>query len=429
MFGRYRFMQKMERLCANDMENLRQEYLSRLLLQAYHHVPYYRRVLAQAQVVTEQGVALENWSRIPILTKEIIRREGKQLYSQEASGRHRYTNTSGGSTGEPVTFVQDWTYEDWLLGCRFYYNKMAGKEPGQRELKLWGSERDVFDQAEKVATRLRRWLFNMKLLNSFVMSEETMERYVAIWSQWRPTYVWSYTYSLYELGRYLRRRSLNIHAPQAIICTAETLTDEMREEMEKIFGCCVLNQYGSREVGVIACECPRKEGLHVFTLNNHVELLDPELHPCSPGQMGEVIVTNLHNDSMPLIRYRIGDTAVAAGEQQCSCGRTWPLMQTVTGRISDHFRTRDGKLIHGEYFTHLFYGLSNVIRFQVVQEDYERVRVFIVAGGEFGSPDQAEVEEKIKLVLGAGCEVVFEFVEDLAPSASGKYRYTISRLD
>ncbi len=404
------------------------EMLAALLVHAAARVPYYREVLGDVGAVRDGLAVLDRFGRIPVLTKDIIRAEGERLYAEDRFDRGCYANTSGGSTGEPVRLIQDRSYRAWGLACRIYYNRMGGKDVGQRELKLWGSEREILAGREPAKTLLRRWAFNVVILNSFRMSPEIMAGYVHRWNRFRPRMVWAYTSSIHAFARHLAETGSTVRPPQAIVVTAETLTEQVRRLVEETIGCPVLNQYGSREVGVVACECPHQTGLHMFSLNNHVEILDDTLRPCRPGQMGTVYVTNLHNYAMPLIRYRVGDTAVPAEPGDCPCGRTMPRLAKLTGRTSDHFRTRAGAIVHGEYFTHLFYGLDAVRSFRVTQLDYEEVEILLVLDGAFDDGSRAKVVEGVRHVLGPDCEVTFREVDEIPRAASGKYRYTISKV-
>jgi len=427
--GRHlRFLKSVEYESPEELLRLQEEKLCRLLEHAGRNVPYYRRILSEAGAIKNNRAVLENFTAIPPLTKTIIRREGENLYSADYRRRRWYFNTSGGSTGRPVRFLQDRHYQSWGLACRFYYNLMAGKDVGEPELLLWGSERDVFGQKEKFSTALRRWIFNKMVLNSFMMSTESMTNYARLWNSFKPKLVWAYTASIFEFARFIRETNTAIAAPASIICTAETLTGEVRSFVEDVFGCPVLNQYGSREVGVIACECRHKEGLHVFSVNNKIEILDDDLQPCRPGRMGRVFVTGLNNYSMPLIRYCIDDTAVVSDKKICSCGRTWPLIAAVTGRVSDHFRTRDGKLIHGEYFAHLFYDKVDIRKFRVIQHDYEDIEILAESDGTISTQTVADLEDGIKRVIGQDCRVSFRQLDQIQPGPAGKHRYTISHV-
>ncbi len=428
IFDHIDYYKKMESVSSEEMESERRKKLCAILLHAYENVPYYKKLLFESGVICDGQVVLENFEKIAPMTKNIIRDEGENLYSGDHKGRKWFLNTSGGSTGESVPFIQDMDFHDWQMGCRFYYNYIVGKEVGEPEIKLWGSDRDVFVGAEKASTRLRRWLFNVTVLNSFVMTESDMAGYVEKWNSIRPKFVWAYATSIYEFAKYIKQTGKQVWSPACIVSTAEMLSAEIRGLVEEVFGCPVVNQYGSREVGVIASECLEKDGLHVFPVNNYVEILDDNLRPCKPGDMGDVYVTNLNNYSMPMIRYRIGDTAEVAEAGECLCGRLWPKIATVTGRVSDHFRTRQGKLIHCIYITHLFYGKDDIKNYRVIQHDYEDVEVVMVAAGKVKTETIREIEEKLKLVMGEDCRVAFREVEEIPRLASGKYRFTICEL-
>jgi len=412
----------------DELQQLQDDCLEKILLHAYEKVPYYRGILPDCGVINNGAVHLEEFSRIPILTKEIIRREGEALYSQDYKQREHFINTSGGSTGEPVKLIQDLDFSRWSFSSSRYFPLLVGVDFGESIVKLWGSERDLFQGGPSISARLWRWLHNTTWLNSFVMSEENMSSYIARWNKARPSAVLTYTSSIFELARYLDRHKLKIHTPLAIFCTAEMLSEDVRSFVESVFHCPVLSDYGSREVSKIACECPEKQGLHVLSLFNKVEIIDQELHASKPGEMGDIIVTNLANYSMPLIRYQIGDTAIRLENEICSCGRAWPLIGPVTGRQSDHFCTKEGKLVHGEYFTHLFYDKKEIKQFQVVQRDYEEVEVVLVPRTNVSKETCEDIAEKIRFVLGEDCRVFFTEVEHVSRSASGKYRYTISEV-
>lgn len=428
VFKYFRYLKSIEYESSEKLQQLQNEKLEELLLHSYRNVPYYSRILPQAGVIENGGVKLENFHNIPILTKEIIRREGENLYSKDYKQRHSYKNSSGGSTGEPVKLIQNKQYQAWGLAARFFFNSWTGKEVGEPEIKLWGSERDIFEGSEKVTTRLRRWGFNTLLLNSFMMSDSDMARYSELWNQFRPKMVWAYTSSIYEFGRFIQKSGIKIIGTGSIVCTAETLTEDVRQFLQQIFKCPVLNQYGSREVGVVAAECLERQGLHTFPLNNKVEVLDDNLKSCEREQMGSVYVTTLQNYSMPLIRYKIGDTVVTAPKRICPCGRTWPMIAKVTGRTSDHFKTKDGKIIHGEYFTHLFYGKKNIVKFRVIQHAYDDVEVLIQQSSDIETDFSNDIESKVKLVLGNDCKVRIQKVQEIPLTASGKHRYTISHV-
>ena len=423
-----RFARSIEFAPREEVDAAVDERMRSLLLRAASKVPYYTELLAGSGVVKDGVVRRENFENIPFLTKDIIRNEGTNLYASDYRTRRPYENTSGGSTGEPVKFLQDREYESRRFASRFFYNTWAGKRPGDRELMLWGSERDILKGSRTALSRLKHWVFGSEFLNSYRMGEEEMTRYADHWNAARPVMVWAYVESIYEFARFLRDSGGRVTAPKSIVSSAGTLTEPVREFVEDVMSCPVLNQYGSREVGPVAAECLEQDGLHILENSVYIEILNADGSPTAPGQQGEVVVTSLTNYSMPLIRYKIGDIAVPAGHA-CSCGRSFKTIQTVTGRTTDRFRTKTGVLVDGRLFNEIFIKKPWVKTYQVRQTDYDRITAYVVRLAEPPPEDVEEIQADVRTAMGDDCELRVEFVDDIAPSASGKFRYTICDLE
>jgi len=423
-----RYLKEVERvslLSKDEIAEYQQAKLERLLIHAYQNVPYYHRVLPKAGVISEGKVNLEHFADVPLLTKDIIRKEGENLYSQDYKSRHPYKNSSGGSTGEPVQILQDKQYDEYNNAIKIYFNRMLGKDIGEKELKFWGSERDIFTGSIGLKNKIINFIYNRAFINSFMIQPSDYKEIVNKWNSIKPKVVWSYVDSVYEFAKYVHQEKIQVYSPEAIIVTAGVLTEDIRAYIEDILKSPVYNQYGSREVGVIACECKWQKGLHVFQTAQYLELLNAD-----PQGNAEVVITNLNNYSMPLIRYNIGDTAKVLNEL-CPCQRSLQMLKTVTGRITNHFIKRDGTIIHGEYFTHLFYFNSSIIKFQVIQDNYDHIVCKLVLRGDIIDIEDniRDIKKKIQLVMGEDCEIEFEFVDEILPTKSGKYRYTICEIE
>jgi len=427
-----REIRELDRCGTRALSARNEESLSDILDYAFTHVPYYRELLGDCSVCDGETVRLENFARIPPLTKEILRTRFEDLKSDETERRKGYLNTSGGSTGEPVRFIQDPEYRDWNIANKLYYKLAGGQDIGDPELRLWGSDRDLLVGRENFRVRLKNRLYNRKEMNSFRMTPETMRRYVAQWKAFRPRWVEAYVQAIYEFAAYLERNRLDVPAPNGIVTTAGALYPEMREKIESTFGCTVYNRYGSREVGDMACSCRERKGLHLSPWNHYLEILDDSLAPVRSGEAGKIHVTTLRNRSMPLIRYDIGDLAVPAKNPECPCGRGSPLIRKVEGREMCVFRTRDGRIVPGEFFIHFIGVVFNrgyVSRFQVIQESYDLLRIKIILRDETSFRSEVpKIEKSIRKVMGQDCEIRWEPVETIPAGASGKYMYTISRV-
>ena len=218
--GRYlKEIQWFEQASADDIKQDTRQKLKRLLLHAAKNVPYYNNVLSECGVVVDGTVRLENFSQIPLLTKDIIRRQGENLYSSDAKHRKPYTNTSGGSTGEPVSFIQDKEYDDWNNATKIYFNTVLGKQLGQREIKFWGSDRDILEGTLTLKDRLINLLYNRKFFNSYRLNDPLLNDLVKLNNKFKPRAYWSYMESAVELADFLSSNDIPFHSPEIVIST------------------------------------------------------------------------------------------------------------------------------------------------------------------------------------------------------------------
>lgn len=397
----------------------------RELLSAAQTVPYWRSVLAGLGKPLSR-IELADLAGLPFLTKDLLRKRGAELRLPGATGV--YENFSGGSTGIPVRFYQDARYKAHMSVSTRLCNEMAGAFPGARVAKLWGAPQDL-RKIEGPLGRAKLWALNQIYLDSFDMGAERMAHYHRQLSEFQPDLIQAYASSIYLLARYLRQNGLQATYPRlGIISAAERLTPEMREEIESVFPARVYDRYGSREVSAIAAECSEHGGLHIHSPAYLVETIDPHTGKSVEGQAGEIVITVLNNYAQPFIRYRIGDWGVL-DHSPCPCGRTTPRLRAVIGRSSDNFVLGNGKIIHGEYFTHLFYGRPGVAQFQFEQFTRDRFCLRVVPDQDWNPPVAGELEREIRQAIGAAPKLEIELCTEIPKTASGKFRFTKSAVN
>jgi len=396
--------------------------LGKTLEHAVTTVPHYRGVVSPEEAREDPLGALAGF---PLLSRDVVRDRWREMLSEHGDRDKWIENTSGGSTGEPVKLLQDPEHLALTVAAREVYSTWAGGGLGEPELYIWGSEKDLEGSAE-ARNRFGNRLLRRSLLNAFLLTEETIEAILAQLQSGPPHLVIAYAQAGYEVARFAARKGIAVPRQRGMIATAGTLYDFMREQMEETFGCRVLNRYGSRETGDMAGECEHRTGLHVLPWTCHVEVVGADGEPVGPGEEGEIAVTGFTNRAMPLVRYLIGDRArLPEREIPCPCGRRTQMLAEVTGRSVDTFLGPDGQMVDGEYFTHLMYFRPWLRQFQVVQRAPAEVVFRVACEAEMPAADREEIVAKTKSVLGEGCAVEFEQVETIAPSASGKLRYTI----
>jgi len=402
-----------------DIERIRAwqwDRIQSLLRFAFEHVPFYRRLFQSLGATPDDFRCWEDFERLPILSKEEIQEHWQALRAHSVLAVENHT---GGSTGQPLHFYQDMNYKEWAALSRRWGAALCGFRGGEKQLFLWGSDYDS-KAHESWRGRLRDWIRNVRWINAFDLSALQLKQIAFEVAQWQPDFIWGYASTLELLADQLRREGLEIH-PKSVQSTAGTLYPSLRRKLEEVFGPVVFDRYGSREVSIIAHECDAHQGLHVFCPHNYVEILE------EAKGWGQVIVTNLHNRAFPFIRYDIGDLAVWA-DHPCSCGRGFPLIRRIIGRTVEVVRSPGGKLLDGEFFTHLFYRVKGVRQFQVVQETPKQLVIKIIPGEGYRSDVLAFLTTKILKYGDPAFEIRFELVDRIPPLRSGKRAFVISKV-
>lgn len=398
--------------------------LLKLMDHCSEHVPYYATFLKHANgAYSKDPVAY--LTQLPILTKEILRCEFERLKSDDLPRRKWFPNWSGGTTGaEPVHLIQDLEFAAKAGAITALFSSRIGRDIGECEAYIWGSPSEI-----KLSKRLRgraiNLLSNSFYLNSFGMTAESMRRFIRCINAKKPKLIIAYADSIYELALFAEREGLEVRSQSAIISTAGMLYHSMRGKIEAIFKCNVYNRYGSREVGDIACELPGIQGMFVAPWGNYIEIVNSRGDRVGPGEEGDILVTNLCNYAMPLIRYKIEDRGALGyiPNTRPDINHSVQILQALYGRSTDTFVTRSGALVHAGYFMYLFDPKNWVAKFQVVQNSIDYFSVKIVSKYPHNDPvELKQMTDQFRIVFGDNCHVKFEFVDSIVSSRSGKYR-------
>jgi phenylacetate-CoA ligase len=241
--------------------------------------------------------------------------------------------------------------------------------------------------------------------------------------------LFGYASSLYRFAQFVQNSPYHGLTFDGVFTGAELLVPTVRKYLEATFGCNVFNHYGTNELGGMACECEAHTGLHVSVENAYVEILC-DGRPAEPGEVGELIITNLNNRGMPFIRYRIGDGAAWQAGEACPCGRALPRLSSIDGRRADAFKTRDGRLIWTGFTGAAFRCLVHptIRQFQVVQKSLDQVIVRLVRSGDVPPSTLQEITQTMEATFGAGIAVTFEYPNEIPPLPSGKHQYAVSEV-
>jgi phenylacetate-CoA ligase len=418
----FRWLRTLERTQWLSLPELQDYQLARLrrhLTFAYEHVPYYRRLLDEHDLRPHRVTTLETFSRIPPLTRQAVRDHFDALQARPQLPRVQRLAT-GGSTGAPVTVLVDMERMGFGEAARLRSHRWFGLEPGAREVVLWGSPVELTRQ-DRVRD-LRDRLINSRLLSAFDLSEAALAEYGAFIQRYRPRKMFGYASAFYLLASYLE--ATGWRAPgslQAIFTTAEPLFDFQRKTIESVFACPAATEYGSRDGGMAANECP-EGGLHIPIEGMHVEILGDR-----GDGVGEIVLTILDSFAFPIVRYRTGDLGRLA-QEPCRCGRALPRLQSIEGRHTDFIVTPDGRCLHALAVIYALRETPNLREFQVIQEAIDHVTVTLVPEVGFSAGDERLLRAQLAARLGPRMAIDIERATEIERSPSGKFRYVVSKV-
>jgi phenylacetate-CoA ligase len=433
--GRYKIIENYEFLRKKSYEPreviLKEQWerLRNILIYSYKEIPYYHRIFDEHNVNLD-NLTVEEFQKIPFLTKEIIRKEFNNLYRIRPGVKWYYHSTSG-STGEPITVIQDIEYSFWEAAVKHLFDEWALHKVGEPMIALWSLDRYIFPWSIKLKKFLAHNLFYNKIfLDPKKLSVKIIKNYFKIIDRSNAEFMLAYPGRIYELSCFAEENKLSVKPFKSIMTSAEALFPYMRETIERVFQCPVFNRYGSNEVGDIASECADHKGLHVSAYTHYVEIIKEDGTPCKDGEQGEVVITLLTNFTMPLIRYKIGDMAVKTDEK-CSCGKGLPLIKDIIGRTIDLFVNSNRELVSGMAFDDFFREHAYIIKYQIIQEKVDEIDILVVLNNSDITKlqeDVSDLENEIKSFMGINTKVNLRVVDCIELGPSGKYRFVISKV-
>jgi phenylacetate-CoA ligase len=409
-------------LSSTEITALQFRRLRTLLHFAYRHCPFYRERFQRAGLIPRDIKCLEDLACLPALEKHEIQQQRDRLVAENWPKTDLIANQTGGSTGQPLSFFLSKARKQTRAAATIRHNRWAGWDVGDKVAYLWGAAQDL--PRSGVRTALRSRLVDRQLfLDTGCITEERMRDFNAQLKRFRPRVIVAYARAATLFARFLRANGLQCYQPESIVTSAEVLEPEDRKLIEQVFGCPVFNRYGCREVSVIASECPAHDGLHIMAEGLLVEVVRGD-RPAAPGETGALLITDLLNFAMPLIRYRIGDLgAWAPGE--CSCGRGLPRLKHVAGRVTDMVVGPDGRLVSGVFLaTYVIAQRPSLGQVQIRQHKAGELSYRVKPGPNFSAREDIEyLTRATRRHLGDGVRVAVDLVDELPCEPSGKFLF------
>jgi phenylacetate-CoA ligase len=319
----------------------------------------------------------------------------------------------------PLTIRIDEAGKQWKTACTIRSDQWSGYRLGQRVAKVWGNPE--YRQFGWRGRLRNHFLDRAVYLDTLSLDDGMIRSFVAELRRRPPGLLFGHAHSLYLLAKRLQSDGIMDIRPNGIISTAMPLHSWQRTVLTEVFGVAPSNRYGCEEVSLIAAECEAHNGLHLNADSIYAEIE-------GGGSTGHLLVTDLSNLAMPLIRYRIGDV-VTAGHASCKCGRGLPMIASVQGREADFVVTPTGRLISGISLTENFaLHISGTAQVQIVQETVHHLRIRIVPDERFGLDSRRQIHALITETFGDGVRHDVDLIDSIPQEPSGKYRFCISHV-
>ncbi len=391
--------------------------LAAIVQHARETVPFYRNASAEFEA-------------LPILTRRDLQDHAQALLSNNVPARvgRQFTKRSSGSTGEPVKVVRTdleqvyWralTLRDHLWHKRDFDGTLCtiralarDRHPPETEVvrKGWGPGTDALGGAGKLAM--------ITLASDIGWQAKWLLRH-------DPHYLLSYPANLLALTEHFEQHGLALPRLRELRTVGETLTPAVAERLRAAWQVPVTDLYSTEEVGIVALQCPSGSGLyHLMSESVKVEILDGDARPCAPGVAGRVVVSNLHNFAMPLLRYDLGDYAEAG--EACRCGRGLPTLKRVLGRRRNMLTLPNGERLWPLSGVYEYRDIAPIRRAQMVQLDRERIEMRLVADRPVTRDEERRLTAVIHRWVGHPFQVRFAYLDAFPQKDNGKFEDFIS---
>jgi phenylacetate-CoA ligase len=406
-----------------ELKNIQFKKLKVIIKHAYEHVPYYHRLFSATKTRPEDIRDQDDLRKIPLTSKQDLQKNYSCIVPRGINVSQFHSSFTSGSTGTPLKTIWDNRSLSFNFGSTMYKFSECGVKLSDNFVTVWGRAQSI--------VRLNEYVRLFGGIRETIVPLLTQEKLINVLRQMKPDVLNTFPSALSSLANY----DVSGINPRLIFTQGEVVTQHCRDIVRKMFNLELLETYGSVEFGLLAFECNEHGGLHMITHGTYIEFVDEYGEYVSPGEQGEIIVTGLHNRAMPLIRYRIGDTGIPTDEK-CACGRSWPLLRNVQGRINDYLVLPSGRKISWLHFYHQFYkelekNVFSISQYQIIQDRQDRIIFKVVKGRQFDPYMLDRIKNNLERYfaeLSENLEVVMEVVKEIPSERTGKRRILISKV-
>jgi len=406
--------------------------LSCLLVHAHATVPFYRSRIEAAEIDLQAPLRLEDWRRIPPLTRREVQQSHEHLASKAVPAGHGapISMQTSGSTSMPVTVLTT-DLDSWVGGLatlRHFLWHPYDFSARMVTIRRWAKGKAEYPDGERSDRWGNEGFFPFTTgpaarLNISASIDQQIEWLIGQ----DPDYLCTYPSNAVQLALASRRRGITFPHLEHVVSLGEVVTPDARRLCAKVWDAPIVDIYSAQEIGVLAHQCPEHEHYHVQAETVMLEVVNEHGEPCSAGEVGHVLATSLFNYAMPLLRYRLGDFAEVGAD--CPCGRGLPVLRRILGRVRNSVLVApSGERFWPAFGTHGFGRIAPVVQHQFVQKTTERVEARLVTERPLTFAEEDALRAHIQAQLPRHFQIEFVYLEEIQRSAGGKFEPFISEV-
>jgi len=374
------------------------------------------------------GQALDVLRRWPLLDVEYFRHHPDLYRDPEFGFRRCVTLYTSGSTGTPKKIVRDARAEQLNYAyTEARWRNTAGVKLGDRWVMI-GGQLVVPVERRRPPFWVAAYPMGQLYMSSYHLQPEFAEDYIRAIRAWKPAYILGYASSLNALAEFAERTGIKPEL-RCILSNAEPLYAHVRERLQRVFGCRVVDTYGATEGAFLGFECEAGK-MHISPDFGVFEVLRDDGTPCAPGEPGHAVVTGLTNRAMPLIRYSNGDLVSWASRQDCECGCSFPVLESIEGRMDDMLQLPNGRQIGR--LDPVFKGGFPIREAQIAQLKNGAIEVRLVpelpeggSGNRWNAGYDAQLMSELRARIGPDVPVRIRIVDSIPRGRNNKFKAVV----
>jgi phenylacetate-CoA ligase len=391
--------------------------LRALIKHAYDNVFYYTEVFKRLGLIPEDIKTTDDLYKLPILTKEDIRKSFKNgsIIARNIPTRKMLLSSSSGSTGEPLQYYITKEVDSFNKACGIRGWYWMGYRLGDKYIKLSQNPRGTI---KNIQDKFNNCLY----LFAQQLTDDNFSKIVDQINKFKPLVIRGYPDPMLFLANYIIKNNINIYFPRSIATTGNILFDKYREKIEQTFNCKIYDSY-SCEGGANVSECNTHECYHSSMEYAITEILK-DGKEVENGEEGRVITTDLVNYAVPFIRYDTQDY-VTKSKQKCSCGKDLLAIDNINGRDSDILVTPSGKYLIVHNFTVYFEWIDSIDQFQIRQDKIDEIEILLKVNQKYNSTEEKKIYKYWRDYIGNDVKIEIMVVDDIPLTRSGKRRFLL----